>query len=136
MEIPEHLHCLFTAKIERQDDSYVISVPARELELGTLTDEKSYRVAILGPQAEGIDTTPDRQPETTPDQGPPVVEGETRVVEIENLGEQGDGIARVERGFVVIVPETEPTERVKVEVTDVRDSVAFASVTERLDYYE
>ena len=63
-------------------------------------------------------------------------EGETRIVEIEGLGDQGDGISRVENGFILIVPDTEPTERVKVTVTAVHDSLAFAAVTERLDYYE
>lgn len=137
MEIPEHLDCLFTAELERKDDSYVIEVPTRELELGSLTDTGTYRVAILGAPPGHTADAPDPQPEdATEQQGPPVVEGETRVVEIENLGDQGDGIARVERGFVLIVPDTEPTERVKVEVTDVRETVGFASVTDRLDYYE
>jgi predicted RNA-binding protein with TRAM domain len=69
-------------------------------------------------------------------QDPPVEEGEQRDVEIENLGDQGDGITRVERGFVVIVPDTEPSERVTVEITDVRENVAFAEVVERLSYYD
>jgi predicted RNA-binding protein with TRAM domain len=67
---------------------------------------------------------------------PPVNEGETREVEIEDIGEQGDGITRVERGFVVIVPDTKESERVKIEITDVRQNVAFAEVVERLSYYE
>jgi predicted RNA-binding protein with TRAM domain len=62
--------------------------------------------------------------------------GEQRNVEIEDLGEQGDGITRVERGFVVIVPDTELGERVSVKIESVRDSVAFASVVERLSYYD
>jgi predicted RNA-binding protein with TRAM domain len=65
-----------------------------------------------------------------------VDEGETREVEIEDIGEQGDGITRVERGFVVIVPDTEQGERATVEITDVRENVAFAEVVERLSYYE
>ena len=62
--------------------------------------------------------------------GPPVDEGEVREVEIESIGDQGDGIARVERGFVVIVPETEEGDRVTVEVTNVRENVAFAEVVD------
>ncbi|ESS07370.1 MAG: putative RNA-binding protein, contains TRAM domain protein, partial [uncultured archaeon A07HB70] len=65
---------------------------------------------------------------------PPVEEGEQRTVEIEDIGDQGDGITRVERGFVVIVPDTEQGERVSIEVTDVRENVAFADVVERVSY--
>jgi tRNA/tmRNA/rRNA uracil-C5-methylase (TrmA/RlmC/RlmD family) len=32
-------------------------------------------------------------------------------VTIETVGDQGDGIAKVERGYVVIVPETQPGEQ-------------------------
>lgn len=57
---------------------------------------------------------------------PPVAEGDVRSVIIDTLGDQGDGIAKVERGFVIIVPGTEPGDRVEVEVTDVKQTVAFA----------
>jgi predicted RNA-binding protein with TRAM domain len=60
----------------------------------------------------------------------PVEEGETHHVEIEELGEEGDGIAYVE-GFVVVVPDTEITEAVDVEIGTVRDSFAVAEVVER-----
>lgn len=60
----------------------------------------------------------------------PVEEGETRHVEIEELGDEGDGIAYVE-GFVLVVPDTEITEAVDVEIRDVRDSYAIGEVVER-----
>jgi predicted RNA-binding protein with TRAM domain len=78
---------------------------------------------------------PESQQQRQPPE-PPVEEGETREVEIEDLGEQGDGITRVERGFVVIVPDTKESERVNIEITDVRQNVAFAEIVERLSYYE
>jgi predicted RNA-binding protein with TRAM domain len=53
-----------------------------------------------------------------------------------DIGDQGDGITRVERGFVVIVPDTKETERVTIEITDVRENVAFAEVVERVSYYD
>jgi Predicted RNA-binding protein, contains TRAM domain len=65
-----------------------------------------------------------------------IEESEIREVEIEDIGDQGDGITRVERGFVVIVPDTKESERVKIEISDVRQNVAFAEVVERLSYYE
>jgi predicted RNA-binding protein with TRAM domain len=59
---------------------------------------------------------------------PPVHEGAVREVEIDTLGKEGDGIARVERGFVVFVPGTSPGDVVRIRITDVRDSFAFAKV--------
>ena len=56
--------------------------------------------------------------------------GEIRYVEIEDLGKQGDGIARVERGYVIIVPGAEVGERVKVEVTEVKSNFAVGEVIE------
>jgi predicted RNA-binding protein with TRAM domain len=84
---------------------------------------------------EAPNTDSESPPEQTP-QTPPVEEGEQRTVEIETIGEQGDGITRVERGFVVIVPDTEQSERVTIEITDVRETVAFADVVERVSYYQ
>jgi len=59
--------------------------------------------------------------------GPPVSEGERRTVTIETLGDEGDGIAKVERGYVVIVSDAEPGDTVTVEITNVRENVSFAS---------
>jgi predicted RNA-binding protein with TRAM domain len=56
--------------------------------------------------------------------------GETRDVEITDLGDQGDGITKIEQGFVVIVPDTDVGDRVTVEMDSVRDSVAFAHVVD------
>jgi len=149
MEISEDLLCLFSAEVEQKDGSYVIEVPHQELTLGDIDANTAYRVALL-PTAtppEEKDTSSQRQasPEPLKDKstgqdrghsGPPVEEGEQRTVEIEDIGEQGDGIARVERGYVIIVPDTEPQERVTVEINSVKENVSFADVVERKDYYE
>lgn len=137
MEIPDRLQTLFSATIEEQGDSYVVEVPEREVSLGELQAGETYRVAILPSRStdEATETNTDSQPEQSR-QTPPVEEGEQRTVEIESLGDQGDGIARIERGFVVIIPNTEPTERVTAEITDVSENVAFAEVVERLSYYD
>lgn len=50
---------------------------------------------------------------------PPVAEGETRTIEIEGLSEQGNGVARVDRGFVVIVLEADVGERVRIKTKDI-----------------
>jgi len=137
MEISEQLQCLFSGKVEERNGSYVVEVPEQELRLGELQVDETYRVAVLPSSAsnETNDTEADSQPEQT-SQTPPVEEGEQRTVEIEDIGDQGDGITRVERGFVVIVPDTKQSERVTVEITDVRENVAFAEVVERVSYYE
>lgn len=61
-------------------------------------------------------------------QGPPVDEGEVREVTIETLGEQGDGIAKVERSYVIIVDGGQPGETVDVDIYTVRGNVAFAEI--------
>ncbi|HUV02490.1 MAG TPA: TRAM domain-containing protein [Desulfobacteria bacterium] len=53
--------------------------------------------------------------------------GETYNVTIEDVGREGDGIARVE-GFVVFVPNTKKGDSVKIRVTKVSRRVAFAEV--------
>ncbi|MFC5973818.1 TRAM domain-containing protein [Halomarina salina] len=137
MDIPDQLRCLFSASVEKRNGSSVIEVPEQEVQSGDLQPGQTYRVAVLATPtsdtAGGTDTKP--QSTHTP-QAPPVEEGEQRTVEIEDIGEQGDGITRVERGFVVIVPNTEQGERVTVEITDVQTNVAFAEVVERLHYYD
>lgn len=154
MEISDNLLCLFSAQVERRDGSYVIEVPEQELRFGGLDEGETYRVTMLsGGGRQPAEPEPsvqrrergDRQPvepessvqgRERSDPTPPIEEGETRIVEVEDIGDQGDGITRVERGFVVIVPETEQGERVTVEITDVRQNVAFADVVERHAYYE
>jgi predicted RNA-binding protein with TRAM domain len=137
MEISDQLRCLFSATVEQQDDSYLIEVPGQEIQIGDVRPGETYRVAILpadsGGDPEGTEAAPESAREPP---APPVEEGDQRDVEIEDIGEQGDGITRVERGFVVIVPDTEQGERVSIEITDVRENVAFAEVTERLSYFD
>lgn len=137
MELSDNLQCLFSGSVEEHDDSYVVEVPRREIRLGDIQHGETYRIAILShlssAGSERADTNPDR---THSPPGPPVEEGERREVEITDMGEQGDGLTRVERGFVLIVPDTELGERVAVEITNVRENVAFAEVTERLSYYD
>jgi predicted RNA-binding protein with TRAM domain len=141
MEISDQLVCLFSASIEERNGSYVFEVPKQELDLGPVRGGETYRVAILPSVTETVvpaeqsEPEPEPEPEQSPEI-PPVEEGDSRRVEIEDIGEQGDGITRVDRGYVVIVPDTEMGEQVQVEITDVRANVAFGEVTERLSYYD
>lgn len=137
MEIPDQLHSLFSATVEEEEGSYVVELPKREVQRGDLQIDDTYRVAILSsPSTDSTDESEDNTKSENGESEPPVEEGERRTVEIENLGDQGDGLTRVERGFVVIVPDTEMGERVTVEITDVRENVAFAEVIKRLSYYD
>jgi len=136
MKIPEKLQTVYSATVEEQDGEYYLSVPAREIEIGSLEAGKSVRVALL-PATSSTTSTDDaattQEPTAEPDEptGPPVSEGETREVTIESIGEQGDGIAKVDRGFVVIVPDTDLGDTVTVEIEQVQDNVAFATVVDR-----
>lgn len=111
------LQSLFSAVVEAQADRYVIELPPADFDTGTLHPDETYRIALL----EADQSQP-------PAPQPPVEDGETRYVEIEDTGKQDDGIARVERGYVLIVPETAVGDRVKVEIVDVSDSFAVATV--------
>lgn len=137
MEIPENLHCLISATVQEENGAYVIEIPEQEIEQGALTPGDTYRIGIFEAHSDA-DSSGDQdasEPETTDEPpSPPVELGERRTVDIEGMGDQGDGIARVERGFVIIVPETDKGERVTIRVTDVRENVAFAEVVERRDY--
>jgi predicted RNA-binding protein with TRAM domain len=128
LEISDELLCLFSADVSVEDDRYIVEVPRREVETGAVEAGGTYRVALISADiesgegdSEGAGTPPD-QPQ------PPVEPGETRYVEIEDIGKQGDGIARVERGYVIIVPGADIDERVKIEVTEVKSNFAVGEI--------
>jgi len=137
IEISDSLRSLFSAQIEERDGSYVIDVPTSEIEHDALATDETYRIAILASESSTGQKTQQEQPqsaaqETTPtSDGPPVDEGEVRDVAIETTGDQGDGIAKVERGYVVIVPGGQPGDEPTVEIEQVQENVAFASIVER-----
>ena len=138
MEISEDLTCLFSATVDEDRDSYVIEVPKAEVENGFVDPSQVYKTALLSTASEGpVDESDSIGNDTDHDvdqQGPPVSVGEQRIVEIDEMGDQGDGLTRVERGFVVIVPETEVGERVRIQIEHIHETVAFADVVERFRY--
>jgi predicted RNA-binding protein with TRAM domain len=127
MELSDDLLCLFNAEVERTDDGFAIAVPDREVETGAVEPGEVYRVALM---ARNRDDDSGSAPSRPDEPQPPVEEGEIRYVEIEDLGKQGDGIARVERGYVIIVPGGEVGERVKIEITEVRSNFAVGEIVE------
>lgn len=140
IEIPDSLRSVFTATVREREGTYVLEVPAGEVDHGAVTPGKTYRVAVLADttrsaaegssarSSDGRDESGNRPPNRPPE--PPVEEGEVREVTVETLGDQGDGIAKVERGYVVIVPGARPGDRPTVEIEQVRRNVAFASVVD------
>jgi len=136
MEISEDLRCLFTGQVEADGDSYQITVPEREVNLGAIESEETHRVVIMPSesQTEASSTTESTPADTTnQSQGeePPVDVGETREVEIDSIGDQGDGIARIDQGYVVIVPDTEVGDRATVRIENAQENVAFAEIVDR-----
>lgn len=129
LEISDKLLCLFSAEITDDGDSYVVEVPQREIDTGSVEPGETYRVALIQAD-ESEEDDPEPTPSTTPssEPQPPVEPGEIRYVEIEDIGKQGDGIARVERGYVIIVPGAEIGERVKVEVSEVKSNFAVGEI--------
>jgi len=100
VEISEKLLCLFSTDVSEEEDRYVIEVPRQEIETGDIDPGEVYRVALISREGEastdeGTTTATAQSAPSEPQ--PPVDVGETRYVEIEDIGKQGDGIARVER---------------------------------------
>ncbi|MBZ6493714.1 MULTISPECIES: TRAM domain-containing protein [Natrinema] len=133
MEISEKLLCLFSTDVSEEEDRYVIEVPRQEIETGDVDPGDVYRVALISREDEdetdgGSATATAGSVPSEPQ--PPVDVGETRYVEIEDIGKQGDGIARVERGYVIIVPGADVGDRVKIEVTEVKSNFAVGEIIE------
>ncbi|MFT4891746.1 MAG: putative RNA-binding protein with TRAM domain [Halobacteriales archaeon] len=130
VEISDKLLCLFSTEVRDEGDRYVIEVPRREVEAGSIDPDESYRVALISREEHEPETEDSEPSQPTGEPQPPVDIGETRYVEIEDIGKQGDGIARVERGYVIIVPGAEVGERVKVEITEVKSNFAVGEIIE------
>ena len=131
VEIPDRLECLFTASVEEDEGSYSIEIPREELDMGRVSAGETYRVVILDepqPRSESQPAETSATAVTSSPSTPPLSSGDIREVTIESLGDQGDGIAKVERGYVLIVPEARPEDEVTVEITDVRENFAFTRV--------
>lgn len=124
--------CRYTAQVDTDSDGYHIPVPDAEVEFGPLSTNGAYRVTIEHvdgqSQREGGDHRADQAQTATEEPGgqAPVREGERLNVEIEDLGQQGDGIARVGPGYVLIVPGSDIDDQLTVEVQQVTPSFGFA----------
>lgn len=136
VEIPDQLECLFTGSVEEDEGSYSIEVPREALNMGQVSAGETYRVVVLDEPQPRNENQPSEASATAVASSPPtppVSSGDIREVTIESLGDQGDGIAKVERGYVLIIPGARPEDEVTVEVTDVRENFAFTRVQDGSD---
>lgn len=129
----DSIACLYSATVTEQDGSYVVEVPDREVDLGDIEAGDTIRVAIMrdGQSETESRSTPSaatKRASSHPE--PPVDDGDVREVTIESTGDQGDGIAKVDRGFVVIVPGARPGDDVTVEIDSVQPNYAVAEIIE------
>lgn len=132
-EIPDSLRSVFTAQIEDSGAEYVVSIPEGEIEHDGLTPGESYRVAVFEPAgAQDSKQTGSPRASTTrrrpPRAEPPVEVDDLVEVEIESIGDEGDGIAKVDRGYVIIVPDGQPGDTLTVRIEEVKENVAFAEI--------
>jgi predicted RNA-binding protein with TRAM domain len=134
VDVPDSLRTVSTATLERQDGRYVLEVPNDGATTPAVERGETYRVAILPARqsgsAEGDQSVEAHADSDGSEQSPPVEEGERRRVSIESIGDQGDGIARIERGYVVIVRGGEPGDNLEVEIGNVKQRYAFAEIIE------
>ncbi|SNR68299.1 TRAM domain-containing protein [Halorubrum vacuolatum] len=137
VEVPERLAALFSANVEEIGGEYRVTIPKREVVRGEITPRETYRIALVkqdtvSKTATTEQTTTDRSQSqsatATTKNDPPVTEDELRDVTIESVGEQGDGIAKVDHGFVVIVPGAKVGEELTVQIETVQETVAFGEI--------
>jgi predicted RNA-binding protein with TRAM domain len=136
VKIPDDLRTLFSSRLERQNDQYVFEVPAAEVENETVDVGDSYRIAVVPTDtpARELDAESGQARESPSDRDgsdddPPVDEGEQLRVEIDELGDEGDGVATI-GGFVIFVDGAMPGDRPLVEIDSVSDTMAFATVVD------
>jgi predicted RNA-binding protein with TRAM domain len=113
----------------------VVEVPDSELKEGPLAEGETYRIAVLGPAEDGNNLAQSASPSENTRQSVtdgsgqaqqyPVCEGERLNVEIESMGDEGDGIAKV-RGYAIIVPGATVGDELEVQISNTNSSHAFA----------
>ena len=137
VEIPNSLRSVFSAIVREHDGAYVVNIPSEEIDHDAVTPGEAYRVAVFESSATtGQADQESEQPgsvqsdrQRKPSQ-PPVEEDEIRDVTIETVGDEGDGIAKVDRGYVVIIPGVQPGDEPTVKIEQVKQNVAFATVVD------
>lgn len=133
---------VFSEEVLEDGERYVIEIPpSLEGDTGVHPDE-TYRIALISDASElirragqGDSKEATRAPNTsepTASRTAPVSTDETLSVTITADGTHGDGVAKVNGGFVIFVPEASVGEEVLVRVTDVKGTYAQAEIIKHL----
>lgn len=136
-------HIEFSSTVEERGSRYVLEIPRSAVSPDQVDGGLVYRVALF---AEGADTEGEleRADESSGaedqsengDSGqptPPVEQGDTRRVTILSNGRQGDGIAKIDGGFVIFVSGAEVGDEVLAQIAEVEGTYAHAEVIKYLD---
>ena len=116
---------MFTGKVTEMDGSYYIQLPDDEVQYGSVDVGSPVSVSLTS-TGTSRETNSNKNNQYG-DLQPPVEQGDLEEVTIEDMGDQGDGIARID-GYVVIVPNTDVGETVTVRIKDVNTDYAYAVI--------
>ncbi len=128
------LSCLFSSLVEADDESHFIMLPSQELISLDIDTNATYRVLFL-PKLPGEKSPPDESlsPSTaSPSSDALVTIGDVYEVLVEDIGNKGDGIARIGPGYIILIPKTDIGHKVKIKINSVTSRCAFAEVIEYL----
>lgn len=136
--VPNSIISLYTAEIVEDDGSYYVEIPSGEVENTHLQVGDTVKVGLHNVESESnevytepVEDNNDTQRFTSKQhQTPPVAEDDEVTVTVEDVGKKGDGIARVDGSFVIIVPGARPGDTVDVKVTDVKETFAIGEPVE------
>jgi len=128
------LSCLFSSLVEADDKSHFIMLPSQELISLDIDTDATYRVLFL-PKLPGEKSPPGESlspsiVSSTPDALATV--GDIYEVLVEDIGNKGDGIARIGPGYIIFIPKTDIGHKVKIKINSVTNRCAFAEVIEYL----
>lgn len=143
--IPEELVYFSTHEIQQSDGQYEIQIPETHVDGSPLGESDEYRVAIMqttdtqssSQTASDSDseksTVSNRNSSTGGGYEPPVSVGEELTVTIDSTGDQGDGIAHVAGGYVVVVEDASVGDELLVHIDSVKQNYSFASIVDNSD---
>jgi predicted RNA-binding protein with TRAM domain len=109
-------------------------LPSQELISLDIDTNATYRVLFL-PKLPGEKSPPDESlsPSTaSPSSDALVTIGDVYEVLVEDIGNKGDGIARIGPGYIILIPKTDIGHKVKIKINSVTSRCAFAEVIEYL----
>ena len=120
------LSYLFSSLVELDDESHFIKLPSQESPSFDIDTDTTYRVLFLPKSPGETNTTPSHAPDA------PVAIDATLEVLIEDIGSEGDGIARIGPGYIIFIPKTDIGHKVKIKINSVTSRCAFGEVVEHL----